>query len=386
VASHAPALARIANAIRRRLLDARRTDATQEESLRAPVLIRHRAKKDPRDLRILDPACGSGHFLLYCFDLLLTIYEEGWEEEYDPESEATGATLRADYPTRDALRAALPGLILRHNLHGIDIDPRAAQIAELALWMRAQRAHNDLGAARGGRAPIRKTNIVVAEPMPGNKEMLSTYLRGVDERLRPLALTIWEKMKLAGEAGSLLRIEREIADMLGQARRERLVDEAPIQATFYEHYRRPVQRTLIGSVEERIFWDQAEEALLAALRDFAAHGFAFVDLCRKKFDVVLMNPPFGAAALSAKAYVERVYPRSKSDVFASFVERGVGLLHSQGVHGAITSRAGFFLPSFQNWREEIVLGETTPIVIADLRYGVMDSAVVEAAAYCLEVA
>ncbi len=402
MARHAPALTRIANEIRRRLLDARRTDATQEESLRAPVLIRHRAKKDPRDLKILDPACGSGHFLLYCFDLLLTIYEEGWEEKYGPESEATGATLRADYPTMEVLRSALPGLILRHNLHGIDIDPRAAQIAELALWMRAQRAYNDLGAVRGGRAPIRKTNIVVAEPMPGNKDMLRTYLLRVDERLRPLALTIWEKMTLAGEAGSLLRIEREIADMLGRARREQLVDEAPIQGTFYERDRRPVQQVLTGSVEERTFWDQAEEALLAALRDFsaqatsggamsrrlfaenAAHGFAFVDLCRKKFDVVLMNPPFGAGSKMAKPYIERNYPITKNDLYAAFVDRGLWLLYRQAMLGAITSRSGFFLKYFQGWREEVILGKSRPIVVADLGSGVMDTAMVEAAAYSLE--
>lgn len=404
VALHAPALARIANEIRRRLLDARRADATQEESLRAPVLIRHRAKKDPRDLRILDPACGSGHFLLYCFDLLLTIYEEGWADQAGPISEATGATLRADYPTVEALRAALPGLILRHNLHGIDIDPRAAQIAELALWMRAQRAYNDLGLPRGGRQPIRKTNIVVAEPMPGDAAMLRQFLRGVDERLRPLALTIWEKMKLAGEAGSLLRIEREIADALGQARRERLVDEAPIQATLYERDRKPIQRTLTGSVEERIFWDQAEEALLAALRDFAAqamsggamsrrlfaenaaHGFAFVDLCRKKFDVVLMNPPFGAASVKSKAYVNETYQRTRSDIYSAFVERGLDLLGGKALLGALTSRAGFFLTSFKEWREGVLLGGARPIVFADLGHGVMDAAMVEAAAYCLEVA
>ncbi len=364
--------------------------------------IRHRAKKDPRDLKILDPACGSGHFLLYCFDLLLTIYEEGWADEGGPISEATGATLRADYPTAEALRAALPGLILRHNLHGIDIDPRAAQIAELALWMRAQRAYNDLGLPRGGRQPIRKTNVVVAEPMPGDAAMLRQFLRGVDERLRPLALTIWEKMKLAGEAGSLLRIEREIADALGQARRERLVDEAPIQATLYERDRKPVQRTLTGSVEERIFWDQAEETLLAALRDFAAqatsggamsrrlfaenaaHGFAFVDLCRKKFDVVLMNPPFGAATVLSRAYVEVAYPRTRTDIYAIFIERGLAFLHNRGGLGAITSRTGFFLSFFQKWREEIMLREAYPVAIVDLGHGVLDSAMVETAAYCLE--
>ena len=67
---------------------------SQEELLRQPVYITHRPKKDPRDLKILDPACGSGHFLLYAFDLLETIYEEGWADEQQVLSEVTGNTLR----------------------------------------------------------------------------------------------------------------------------------------------------------------------------------------------------------------------------------------------------------------------------------------------------
>jgi hypothetical protein len=100
-----------------------------------------RERKDPRDLRVLDPACGSGHFLLYSFDLLLAIYEEAWLAEGPaPRSEATGCSLREDYPDLPELRRAAPRLIVEFNLHGVDIDPRCAQIAALALWLRAQRA------------------------------------------------------------------------------------------------------------------------------------------------------------------------------------------------------------------------------------------------------
>jgi hypothetical protein len=73
-------------------------DLAQEELLKQPVHISHRPKKDPRELKILDPACGSGHFLLYCFDLLLTIYEEAYN---DPD---LGPALQQDYATLDDLR------------------------------------------------------------------------------------------------------------------------------------------------------------------------------------------------------------------------------------------------------------------------------------------
>src|SRR5204863_2641263 len=89
--------------------------------------VQPRPRKDPRDLRILDPACGSGHFLLYCFDLLLTIYDEAWAAEASGVcSHATGRMLRDEYPDLANLRRATPALILEYNLHGVDIDPRAA--------------------------------------------------------------------------------------------------------------------------------------------------------------------------------------------------------------------------------------------------------------------
>jgi len=80
---------------------------------------------------------------------------------------------------------------------------------------------------------------------------------------------------------------------------------------------------------------------------------------------------------------EKAYPRTKNDVYAAFVERGIELLASRGRVGAMTSRTGFFLSIFQKWREEIILQTAPPVVFADRGAGVLDSAMVETAAYCL---
>lgn len=109
-----------------------------------------------------------------------------------------------------------------------------------------------------------------------------------------------------------------------------------------------------------------------------------MDLVRKSFDVVVMNPPFGALSAGAKKNLVKAYPRSKNDLLAIFIERGIELLRTGGCIAAITSRTGFFLSSFQQWREEVVLGDCDPLVFADLGFGVMDDAMVEAAAYVLE--
>jgi tRNA1(Val) A37 N6-methylase TrmN6 len=85
-------------------------------------------------------------------------------------------------------------------------------------------------------------------------------------------------------------------------------------------------------------------------------GLRLIDLTREVFDVVVMNPPFGALSANTKAPLAKAYPRSKNDLLAIFVERGWNCCAAGGRIGAITSRTCFFLSSFQKWREEIVLG------------------------------
>jgi len=331
-----------------------------------------RARKDPRDLRVLDPACGSGHFLLYAFDLLLAIYEEGWAEEEAPRSEATGKRLREDYPSLKELRTAVPGLILRHNLHGVDIDARCAQIAQLALWMRAQRAFLDAGITRAERPVIRRANIVVAEPVAVDEATAKDFLSRLgDAELGRVVGRLFEALRLAGDMGLLLRLEEVVRQ--GTKRGETGLLFAP-----------PAER--IRDAVAR-FAAEADGATRAKRRLFAedtAQGVGLLEAAEEKYDVVLMNPPFGAGSTRAKKEFEKAYPKTKNDVYAAFVERGVELLYPRGRLGAITSRTGFFLSTFQKWREEILLPKAPPVLFVDLGHGVLDSAMVETAAYCLE--
>ncbi|MBP1468997.1 hypothetical protein EYB53_025030 [Candidatus Chloroploca sp. M-50] len=364
-------------------------------------------RKDPRDLRILDPAAGSGHFLLYCFDLLLAIYEEAWaRQDGAPSYGPTGQTLHADYPTLEALRRAVPALILRHNLYAVDIDPRARQICALALWLRAQRAYQMHGLKRDERTMIDRVNAVCAEPMPGDAALLAEFAATLEPPvLGQLVRGLFERMRLAGEAGSLLRIEADLRGAIAEAKRQWRERPTYMQAGLFGD--EPLTIEQVGlfdvrAISDEQFWDHTEGMVLAALQryaeraedglgyrrrlfaDDAASGFAFVDLCRQRYDVVLMNPPFGAASKGWKAAFEQAYPRTKNDLYAAFVERGLALLHPGGMLGAITSRTGFFLTSFQKWREEILLKAGRPTIVADLGYGVLDTAMVETAAYVLE--
>jgi hypothetical protein len=367
--------------------------------------IPHRPKKDPRDLKILDPACGSGHFLLYCFDLLETIYEEAWTDESPMPSEATGKSLREEFPELDSLKKALPELILRHNLHGIDIDLRACQIAALALWLRAQRSYQRLGLRGADRPKITKSNVACAEPMPGEKTFLEQFIAGLQPRvIGQLVKVVFEKMKLAGEAGSLLKIEEEIAGAVAEAKKQWLAGPKVEQQRLFAEDERPEQRELgldFSGITDAAFWERAEERIYGALQayseqvenghgyqrrlfaDDAARGFAFIDVCRKRYDVVLMNPPFGEVGLPSRDYLYREYSHATQDIFSAFVDRGVQILKPAGTIGAITTRLAFYLELLEDWRTKLFTGEAQLSLMADLGYGVLEAALVEAAAYVI---
>ena len=381
-------------------------DLSQEELLRKPVYIANRPKKDPRDLRVLDPACGSGHFLLYAFDLLERIYEEAWQDADSPKSEVSGHALKEEFETLDDLRRAAPKLIIEHNLHGIDIDPRAVQIAALALWLRAQKAWANLRLKAVDRPRIDRSNIVTAEPMPGDEDLRREFTAALKPRvLGQLVEVVFEKMKLAGEIGPLLKIEEEIKNAVAEARMQWLdipkleqqflfpgiADPGPKQTEF---------RFDLAGVTEETFWAQAEDRILEALKDYAeqaengfairrrlfaedaARGFAFIDLCRKRYDVALMNPPFGETVPATRNYIAKHFPEAKDDIYSTFVARFVRKL-DDGFVGVISNRTGLFLAGMRRWREQILIGSSGLRFLADLGDGVLDDALVEAAAYVI---
>ena len=399
-------LLRMANEVRRRALDSRRENLSHEELLRQPVFIPYREMKDPRELRILDPACGSGHFLLYAFDLLEQFYEEAWGNEHGP-----GSVASHGHASIDELRRAIPKLIIEHNLHGIDIDPRAVQIASLSLWMRAQRYWHAQGISPQDRARVTRSNIVCGEPMPGEQDLLEEFIKtrlsstAEDHLVAQLVRRVFDAMKLAGEAGSLLKIEEEIATDIAEARRKWIARPKEEQGLlFADESPRPKQQELgfdVSGITDETFWEQVEERIYTALKAYAeraesgdgfrrklfvqdaARGFSFIDVCRKRYDVALMNPPFGDLCPSAKPRIAKKFISAKSDIYACFVSLGCSILHDGGRLGVLSSRTGFFLPSLENWRIEQLLGVTKLELVADLGLGVLDAAMVEAAAYTI---
>jgi hypothetical protein len=354
--------------------------------------------RSPRDLRVIDPACGSMHFGLYAFDLLAEIYLDAWRRGMLGTAEEDALADEA------ALRAEIPRYIIEDNLMGIDIDRRAVQIAGLTLWLRAHRWWHDYGITIDARPRLSRVRLATAQPMPGEDQFFEEFVAGLEPPvLGEIARKVREELNLAGVAGSLLKVEgtaeRAIA-AIRKAKHEYMKREAGQGGLFPEQHRERLSATYgadITSFDGN--WEELETRLDAALREYirghatdaAAYqrslfaddteaGLAFVDLLRERYDVVLMNPPFGESAKDAKKYIETHYPRTRNDLYAAFTESFLHRLKPGGYLAAITSRTGFFLSTYKKWREEVLLQDGEPVVMADLGFGVLN-AMVETAAY-----
>lgn len=321
-----------------------------------------RTLKDPREFRVIDPACGSGHFLLYSFEVLHGIYHEAYEHS------EWGRGLRADYPDPDEFARRAPELIVERNLFGVDIDARVVQVTQIALYLKAKRLHKDAEPKRG--------NIVHAQQLPGTKEQFGAFadeLFKTSERRHSLVSAfklVYDDFLHADELGILLKTEERIETI---AKHDPLFNQTGLLAE--------VEQGLDAYVAEA-----TDDAKLAELMfgDASRQAVELLGLMALEYDVVLMNPPFGDAALDSKRVFEKLYPKTKNDVYAAFVERGLDLLYPGGRLGAITSRTGFFLKTYTRWREDVLLGMGHLDVVADLGYGVLDKAMVETAAYVVE--
>ena len=360
------------------------------ERLKLPEEVPHRPTKDPRQLRFLDPACGSMHFGLYAFELFELIYAEAWDHSI--------GTLRTDFPERVTFLREVPRLILENNIYGVDIDPRAVQIARLALWLRAQKAWQQLQVSAIDRPRIRKSHVVCAEPMPGSaqllEEFITVHLAGTPEKdtLAKLLRRIVTHMISAGEAGVLLRIEAAISDIVKSEKRR---DQGVIQKSLpgiSSSGTVAAQDSLpgfsFGGIVDESFWANAEAQLYEELARYASsmeqgglqrrmfaedatQGFAFIDLCRERFDVVVMNPPFGEATERCHDIFDSIYTNWASNILSCFLIRSLELLNEAGICGAIFDRTALIKSSYESLRQEVMINRIN--CLADTGWDVLDA-------------
>lgn len=268
----------------------------------------------PEDIKVCDPACGSGHMLTYAFDLLYAIYEE------------SGA---------DA--SAIPEKILTHNLYGIELDERAGELAAFALTMKARAKQ------RRFFSKAIKPNICVLEKISFDPDDLSQYIAGVGRDLFTANLrTLLTQFEEADNFGSLIQPEP-----MDYAELRRVLEQKGVAGQLLlENIHRKVLRVL-------------EQAKYLSSR----------------YQVVVANPPYmGSGGMNGKLkkFVEKEYPSAKSDLMTCFMQRSEILSLKNAMIGMINLPSWLFLGSFERFRLRL-LKSTTILSLIHLGRGIFGS-------------
>ena len=258
----------------------------------------------PEDIKCIDPCMGSGHILAYLFDVLMQIYRS------------------AGYTDRDAAAS-----IVEHNLYGLDIDDRAAQMAYFVVMMKG--CHYDSRFLRRHLNPhvyaIQESGELTADALGRLGKQEST------------ARALLDGFKNAKEYGSILQPKVTLAELDALQEQLREVDGA----------------SDMGSLTDQLVAGQ----LLRVLCPLVEQARMLV----QKYDVVVTNPPYmGGSGMNARLsdYVKKYYPDSKSDLFAVFIERCAQMDKRGGYQAMITQHAWMFLSSFEKLRAKLQLIDT----------------------------
>ncbi|MGE1154363.1 BREX-1 system adenine-specific DNA-methyltransferase PglX [Pseudomonas kitaguniensis] len=282
----------------------------------------------PEDIKVCDPACGSGHMLTYAFELLYAIYEEMGTDSSE-----------------------IPDKILTHNLYGIELDERAGELAAFALTMKARAKQR-----RFFNKAI-KPNICVLEKVTFSHDELDEYITAVGRDL--FTIDLRETLK-----------QFEEADNFGSLIRPKLTSVQNVLSVLET-------KDMLGN----LFLAGTHAKVLQVLR--------MAGYLSPRHTVVIANPPYmGGKGMNGRlgAWAKDSYPRSKSDLFAMFIERNLDLAVPAGAVAMITMQSWMFLSSFELLRVR-VLGQHTILSMAHLGTRAFDSIggeVVSTTAFVLE--
>lgn len=353
--------------------------------------LEERKLKEPTEILSLDPTCGSMHFGLYLYEVYEYIYMDAWDHQ------PSLLQKFREVHTRESFRREVPKLILENNIYGCEIDPRALQIAALSLWLRAQKSYSQMGLDAAERPLITRSNLVLAEAMPGNKRLLKGLMDEFDKPMQRLLTTIWNKMKYVGEAGLLFKMEKEISDDIEYLRKNWSKVNQNRNANIFDSEERRAEVMAANEARTELrhhkdeFFEEIAERLQTALQELssrlseeegyenalfsedATRGFAFIELCQKRFDCIVMNPPFGEGSEHTSQYLNDNYPAWSKNLVCAFFDRMQEMLDDEGKLGAIFDRTVMIKSSYEAFRRRNLCGFIT--ACADTGWGVLDASV-----------
>ena len=260
---------------------------------------------NPEDIKVIDPCMGSGHILVYAFDVLLQIYTScGWSE-------------------RDAAKS-----IVENNLYGLDIDDRAGQLAYFAVMMKARKYSRRI--LNGETKP----NVLAIQDSGFITDDFIDYVAQKDQHMKADLSLLRSSLKDAKEYGSIINMPK---------------------LNFAALYERMdiISREYAEDIFQLAFQTITAEQLLPLVKQ--------AEIMAQKYDVVVTNPPYmGGSGMSSKLteFVKKNYPDSKSDLFAVFIERCGAMLNKRGYQAMITQHAWMFLSSYEKLRTKLLACDT----------------------------
>lgn len=301
------------------------------------------APNNLQDIKVLDPAMGSGHFLVYVFDFLHELYLD------------QARLLGTEYEDEQIVK-----WILENNLHGIDIDNRAVQIGAAALYIKAQEMVSGFS--------ISKLNLVASDlglsHLEKDDPAVLTFFSSLEEELgihKDVSYEIIKSLKGAEYMGSLLQVDKEI---------DRIIKSFRVYNDAFDIGE--VKEKILSAIEEFIHHhDQGEDLGLCSLAQQMAKGLRLIELLGQKYDVVVANPPYLGIAKARKEIAEAVqlhYQEGKADFYSIFILRALELLKDNGKAAMVTLRGWMFLSQFEEIRLKL-LRETNILAIGDLHLG-----------------
>jgi len=316
------------------------------------------------EVKLLDPACGSGHFLVIAFGLLAAMYRE-----------------ESRHRNRAISDEEIAESILANNLHGVDIDPRATQIAAAALYVKAKTLSPTVRPRRVNLvAPTLKLG-----SLPDDDPSL-VQLRAELKRDAGISEDLTRRLvgALAGvdHLGTLLKVDAAVAVALESATRE-IERGLPGQGDLFMGFAMQQVKLSMGEAKATVL-DKLEQFLARhtdsgdlGLRlggEQLASGVRFVRLVKEgSYDVVVGNPPYqGISKTAGFEYVVKNYPRGKADLYAAFLERGLELAREGGISALLTMRGWMFLGQFEKLRKAIV-HENDLRLLGDVDRGAFES-------------
>lgn len=329
-----------------------------------------KAPASVRDIRVLDPAVGSGHFLVVAIDLLVAMHRE--EARHRGEADNDRWTDRA-----------IVEHILAYNLHGIDLDPRAVQIAAAGLWLKAHEYSKD---AHPERLNLVASNLRLASLADDDPALVELRHEVERETGIPAALTdtIVHALRGADHLGSLLKIDKAVDEAI-EAHEQSvrlqfdpqqlgIFGEAPPQQARIAFEAAEAKRSLLDSLEGFLARHTGGDDLGLRLHgEQLAAGVRFARMLREgTYDLVVANPPYqGTSKMTDVRYVEAHYPLGKADLYAAFLLRGLELVRDGGVSAMLTMRNWMFIKQFKDLRP-FLLRTSSLRAIGDFEIGAFE--------------